>query len=57
MSALEKILSKRSWFVPEFTVWGLPGFGVTDFLAVELFGSTRTVFFGSQDFGGVEQDV
>ena len=57
MSGLEKILARRNWFVPEFTVWGLPGYGVTDFLVAEEYGQARTVFFGSQDFGGVEQEV
>ena len=57
MPGLEQILAKRSWFVPEFTVWGLPGYVVTDFLVVELLGQTSTILFGSQDFGGAEQEV
>ena len=57
MAGLEMILAKRSWLVPEFTVWGLPGFGERDFLIVEQLGSTKTVLFGSFDIGGVEQEV
>lgn len=57
MAGLEKILAKRAWFVPEFTVWGLPGFGEKEFLIIEQIGSTKTVLFGLFDIGGVEQDV
>lgn len=57
MPGIEKILAKRSWFVPEFTVWGLPGYGITDFLVVERFNQLTSVFFDSRDLGGAEQDV
>jgi hypothetical protein len=57
MYGIEQLLARRSWFVPEFTVWGLPGFGESDFLAVEQIGQTRSVLYGSTDLGGVEQAV
>ncbi len=57
MAGLEKILAQRTWLVPEFTVWGLSGFGERDFLIVEQLGSTKTVLFGSFDIGGVGQNV
>ncbi len=57
MSQIAEILSRRCWLVPEFSVWGLLGFGETDLLVVEKVGTASTVFFGSVDVGGVEQEV
>ena len=57
MTAISEVLRHRSWLVPDFGVWGVPGFGETELLLVEKVGSQSTVFYGSIDIGGVEQEV
>jgi hypothetical protein len=57
MSSLSDILARRTWLIPELSVWGTAGYGETDLLVVEKVGSTSAVFFGAVDIGGNEQDI
>ena len=57
MPGFQDIATKRTWLVPEFSVWGVPGFGETDLLMIEKVGSQSSIYFGSFDIGGVEQEV
>ena len=57
MSGLQDISAKRTWLVPEFSVWGIPGFGETYLLLVEKVGSQSSIYVGSLDIGGVEQEI
>ena len=57
ISGLERVTTRRAWFVQDFAVWGLPSLGQRDFLALEEVGSTRSVYYGSASIGESEQDV
>ena len=56
-SGLERVLSHRMWFVPEYEVWGLAEWGSADFLVSEEVGSDVTIGYGSQTLGGDAQSV
>ncbi|MEW6050830.1 MAG: hypothetical protein AB1644_07195 [Candidatus Zixiibacteriota bacterium] len=57
MTALEKITSRRAWFVQDFVVWGVQGLGAIEFLALEQIDSTSSVLYGAADVGGGAQTV
>ncbi|MDD3733108.1 MAG: hypothetical protein PHU88_12110 [candidate division Zixibacteria bacterium] len=57
LSGLEKLKTRRAWLVPDFMVWGLPGLGDLEFLAVEKVGTVRSVFFGRTDIVDTVQEV
>jgi hypothetical protein len=50
-------MTHRSWFVPDFSVWGLPSLGEHDFLALEKVDSTWSVYYGSASIGESDQEV
>lgn len=53
---LERITSKRSWFVPGVVVSGVSGVESLDYLAVEDIDGQSTVYFGNADIGqGAQQ--
>ena len=56
-SGLEKLTSRRAWFVPDFVVWGLPSLGEAAFLTVEDIDTTTSVLYGSADIEPGEQEV
>ena len=57
ISGLESVKSKRVWFVPEFSVWGLSQEGLVDFMMVEQDDSDKKIFFGSIAIGSSLQEV
>ena len=57
IAGLEKVKSRRVWFIPNFIVWGLPVWGEIEFLAVEQVASDKAVFYGSLDIGDTAQQV
>ena len=57
MLGINDISAKRTWLVPDYSVWGIPGFGESDLLLIEKVGSQSSIYFGSFDIGGVEQEV
>lgn len=57
MHGLSDIAVKRTWMIPDFSVWGVPGFGETDLLIIEKVGSQSSIYFGSFDIGGSEQEI
>jgi hypothetical protein len=57
ISGLEKVKSHRTWFVPNFVVWGPPVWSEIEFLALEIVGSDKNVFYGSADIGDPSQHV
>lgn len=57
ISGIAKVMTHRSWFVPDFSVWGLPSLGEHDFLALEKVGSTWSVYYGSASIGESDQEV
>ncbi len=56
-SGLEKLTSRRAWFVPDVVIWGLPSLGGVTFLTAEEVGSTMSVLFGKADIGQGEQEL
>jgi len=56
-SGLERVLSRRMWFVPDYEVWGLAEWGSADFLVAEGIGSEISVGYGSQSLGSDAQSV
>ena len=56
-NGLEKATGRRMWFVPGFSVWGLPSFGEYEYIAYEKIGSTTTYYFGTVTIGDPEQEV
>jgi hypothetical protein len=57
MSGWERVTTHRSWFVPDFAVWGQPSLGEHEYLALEKIGSIRSVFFGTASVGESQQEV
>jgi hypothetical protein len=57
ISGLESVKSKRIWFVPEFSVWGLSQEGQIDYLVVEQDDSDKNIFLGSIALGSSLQEV
>ena len=56
-SALERVTSHRTWFVPGFVVWGINGIEPLDFLTTESIDGQVTVFYGNADVGQGSQTV
>ena len=56
-SGLERLTSRRAWFVPEVVVWGLPTLGEVRFVTLEEVGSTASVLYGTADIGPGEQEL
>ncbi len=55
-TALERITSKRTWFVPGVVVSGVSGVETLDYLAVETVDGQATIFYGNADLGqGAQQ--
>jgi hypothetical protein len=55
-TALERVTSKRTWFVPGVVVSGVTGFEVIDYLAVETIDGQSTILYGNADIGqGAQQ--
>lgn len=57
ISGLEKVKSKRSWFVESISVWGLAQEGQIDFAVVENTNSTLTLLFANQSIGSSLQTI
>ena len=57
ISGLESVKSKRVWFVPEFSVWGLSQEGQVDYLVVEQDDTDKNIFLGSIAIGSSLQEV
>ncbi len=55
-NALEKITSRRCWFVQHFMVWGQIGLGEVELLVAEL-SPAPMVLFGQVDIGDTAQLV
>ena len=57
MVGWERLTSRRTWFVPDFTVWGQPSLGEQEYLALEKIGSTRSIYYGTASIGESQQEV
>lgn len=57
MTGLERITAKRSWFVPDFAVWGQPSLGEHEYVALEQVDSTWSVGYGTASIGQSDQEV
>ena len=57
MTGLERITSRRCWFVPDFAVWGEPSLGEHEYLKLELVDSTWSVGYGTASIGQSDQEV
>lgn len=56
-SGLDRITARRIWFVPEFKVWGVPGWADLDMLLIEYSGGTLPVYFQAITLEETAQDV
>ena len=57
MAGWERLTSRRTWFVPDFTVWGQPSLGEHEYLALEKIGSDRSIYYGTASIGESQQEV
>jgi hypothetical protein len=57
MSGWERLNARRSWFVPDFAVWGQPSLGEHEYVALEKIGSIRSVYYGAASIGESQQEV
>jgi len=57
VNSLPLITAKRTWFVPDLVVWGLPSLGDHDYLSLESTSSGSTVCFGSASLSEASQTV
>lgn len=51
ITGLERVQSRRMWFVPELSVWGLAGWGEVDYVVAEQVGSTVSILYGQSGLG------
>jgi hypothetical protein len=51
------ILSRRTWFVPDFTVWGEPSLAEHEFLALAKIDATWSIYYGAASIGQNVQEV
>lgn len=56
-TGLQSVKSKRIWFVPDFSVWGVINAGEIEYLIVEQVDTTQTILFGKQGIGTSLQEV
>ena len=56
-SGMEIVTARRVWFVPGFVVWGLPGWGEADFVALEQVGTVNSILYGNANIGESTQQV
>ena len=54
---LLSIKSRRAWLVREFVVWGLPGLGDMEYLALQTADGAKSIHFGSVNIGDASQSV
>ena len=52
-----QLTSHRTWLVPDFVVWGLPGLGDIDYLNIESVAGTKSLFFGAVTIGDTAQSI
>ncbi len=57
MTGLESITAKRTWFVPDFAVWGEPSLGEHEYLSLEQVDSTWSVGYETTSIGQADQEV
>ena len=57
LTGMERITSRRAWFVPEVAVWGLPGIGDLHYLVVEDVNSVKSVLFGTSEIQSSRQNI
>lgn len=57
MTGLERIIAKRSWFVPDFSVWGEPSLSEQEYLTLEQVDSTWSVGYNLASIGQADQEV
>ena len=57
MSAIESVLARRMWFVPDFNVWGTTAGEEIEYLVVEQAPDSAAVFFGTVNAGENAQQV
>jgi hypothetical protein len=57
MTGLERIIAKRSWFVPDFAVWGEPSLGEREYLILEQVDATWSVGYAVASIGQADQEV
>ena len=57
IAGLERVMAHRTWFVPDFVVWGLPPLGEYEYVAVEQVDSAPSVYYGKTYVGQPEQQV
>ena len=56
-TGFERATAKRTWFVPDFSVWGVPSLGEHEYLALEQIDSTWSVLYGTASIGQSDQEV
>ena len=57
LNVFRSVNSRRIWFVPDVTVWGMPNLGDVQFLVEELIDGTTSVLFGSAAVVPGEQEI
>ena len=57
LSTISSITSRRTWFVPRFSVWGSAQWCGIEYLAIEEADSTKSVLFNSEGIGDSSQSV
>jgi len=57
ISGIEQVAARRIWFVPGFSVWGVPGLDEIDMLTVEHTAAGDTIGFSALTVEGASQKV
>ena len=57
ISGLDAVKSKRTWFVPDVSVWGVSQEATVDFLTVEEVDSVKSILAGSLPIGSSLQEI
>lgn len=57
ITGLERVTSRRAWFVPDFVVWGEPSLAEHEYLALETVDGTQSIHYGTASIGESDQEV
>ncbi len=57
ISGIEQVVARRIWFVPGFSVWGVPGLDEIELLTVEHTAAGNAVGFSAVTVEGASQEV
>lgn len=53
----DRVISRRAWFVPDFSVWGETSLGEHEYLALDKIDGIWSIYYGTATIGQNTQEV